>query len=263
MDLALMRQGVLPAAVLFAALGVFLAPPVLASDDRTPPSIEWDDTISKFQADADKFIGQRITFSCPYRAPGSDDEPLYGTSIYPSEAPLCLAAKHAGLITDEGGTATVQLNPGAERYEGTAAHGVTSADLPASERSVVFVTGATEASANATRAPHLPRLKWDQRFTHTGLANRDLIGQRFAFVCPPAPAPLPVGRVVGTDTYAFATPLCLAAMHAGVVTQQGGPITVLMGKGSMKLQGSTRNGVSSKSGSSGIRSLTFVDGGTS
>ena len=105
MDLALMRQGVLPAAVLFAALGVFLAPPVLASDDRTPPSIAWDDTISKFQADADKFIGQRITFSCPYRAHGSDDEPLYGTSNYPSAAPLCLAAKHAGLITDEGGPA--------------------------------------------------------------------------------------------------------------------------------------------------------------
>lgn len=222
--------------------------------------MEWDDTIAKFQVDSANFVGQRITFTCPYRAPGTEAVPLYGTQVYPSDAPLCPAALHAGSITADGGTVTVQLNPGAERYAGSEQNGVVSADLPATERSILFVSDETMAAADEVRAPFLPRLEWDTRFTATGLANRDLIGQRFAFVCPPAPAPLPVGRVVGTDTYAFATPLCLAALHAGNVDLKGGGILVEMGEGNQRLQGSLRNGVESNSGNSGIRTISFVDG---
>lgn len=262
MDLSVVRGAAMPAA--FAALALAVWPNAGVAEGRpTPPVIEWDDAISKFQADADKFIGQRITFTCPYRAPGTPLEPLYGTGGYPSEAPLCVAAAHAGLVTAEGGTVTVQLNPGVDAYLGSAENGITSGDLPATPRSIMFVTGETAAVANEIRAPHLPRLEWDKRFTHTGLANRDLVGQRFAFICPPAPSPLPVGRVQGTDTYAFATPVCLAALHAGAVTPAGGPVVVEMGPGNVKLQGSTRNGIESKSGSSGIRSITFAGAGSS
>lgn len=110
-------------------------------------------------------------------------------------------------------------------------------------------------------APH-PRayhLTWDEKFTSTGLANRKLIGHDFKFYCPPAPSKLTPRRIHGTDRYAFHAVVCRAAVHAGRITFSGGNVTVRMLEGNMKLVGSTRNGVTTKSGSSGIRTLVFVD----
>ena len=51
---------------------------------------------------------------------------IHGTDVYPSNAPVCAAARHAGRIDAGGGTVTVQLNPGADEYPGSTRNGVTS-----------------------------------------------------------------------------------------------------------------------------------------
>lgn len=233
--------------------------PALAQDEVSLPVLSWDDDISRFQFDVDKYVGQRLSLSCPPRSSSNETAQVSGTGIYPSGTPLCPAALHAGVIDTNGGSFTVQLNPGAAQYVGSTQNGVTSEGLPATDRSIAFLTPDDLGLLDEVRAEHLPRLEWDTRFTHTGLANRDLLGQRFTFVCPSAPAPLPVSRVVGTDLYAFATPLCPAARHAGAVSLDGGVIEVQLLPRAKRLQGSTRNGVRSHSGSSGIRTLVFVE----
>ena len=222
------------------------------------PEIEWDTSIVKFQFDSDKFLGQRLTVKCPPRSVRDPMETLYGTDVYPSNMPICVAALHAGAIPAKGGKVTVQLNPGANSYAGSSRNGITSQDLPATPRSIVFVRG-PNAPLDATQRKYMPRLKWDTKFTATGLANRKLVGQRFAFLCPAAPDGLRPRRIVGTDRYEFHTRVCVAAVHAGKITMEGGAVVVQLNEGVPRLKGSIRNGVESHDGPGGSRTLTFVD----
>ncbi|MEM7222210.1 MAG: LCCL domain-containing protein [Pseudomonadota bacterium] len=224
------------------------------------PEIEWDTSLVKFQFDSDKFIGQRFSATCPELTLGKlDESTVYGTDAYPSDNALCVAALHAGQIDENGGTFTVQLNPGAESYVGTARNGVTTASLPATERSFVFIDETTFAAANEIREQYIPRLKWDTKFTKTGFAYKQMLGQRFTFKCPAAPNNLRPRRVVGTDSYDFKAIVCRAAVHAGALTLEGGFVDVQMDPGNKKLVGSIRNGIETKNGPSGIRSISFVD----
>ena len=53
------------------------------------------------------------------------------------------------------------------------------------------------------------------------------------------------GAVWGTDVYTDDSSVCLAALHAGVVGNGGGTITVLRGEGRQLYIGSTRSGIAS------------------
>ncbi len=106
--------------------------------------------------------------------------------------------------------------------------------------------------------PDAHHLTWDTKFTATGLADRKLIGHHFRFYCPPAPQRLTPRALFGTDRYAFHSVVCRVAVHAGEITLSGGNVTVRMEDGNMRLTGSTRNGMTTKTGSSGIRTLVFV-----
>jgi len=245
-----------------AAAGLALASigPAQATQDVSEeiPVIEWDTTLVTFQFDNDKFIGQRFTAKC--RPANVDDisETVYGTDIYPSNNSICVAAVHAGLIDRDGGIVTVQLNPGADEYVGSSRNGIETASLPATQRSLVFIAGPAAADADFIQQDYAPRIDWDTKFTATGLAYEQLIGQHFVFICPEAPSNLKSRRVVGTDSYAFNSMICRAAVHDGAITTDGGVVVVQMDAGQDKLVGSIRNGIESKDGPGGHRTISFV-----
>ena len=228
-------------------------------DSRVVPEIDWDTTLRRFQFDADKFVGQRLTVLCPPAPVGQSYEGVYGTDRYPSESSICIAALHAGLITDAGGTVTLQLNPGESDYQGSERNGVQTGTLPATARSIMFVDPADSEEADKLRQPHIPRITWETRFTRSGFGYRDLVGQQFTFQCPPAPHDLRPRILYGTDSYDFASTICLAALHAGKVTKEGGVVTVQIDRGVPRLVGSIRNGVETKSKMGRDRSISFVD----
>ena len=62
------------------------------NDSRVLPEIKWDTTLNKFQFDADKFIGQRLTVKCPPAAVDQSFSGVYGTDFYPSDTSICIAA---------------------------------------------------------------------------------------------------------------------------------------------------------------------------
>ena len=233
--------------------------PNAAEPARPIPEIKWDTTLRHFQFDADKFIGQRLTVKCP---PAAVDQPLdgvFGTDVYPSEAPICLAALHAGKLTRTGGVVTLQLCAGASEYQGSRRNDVESADLPGTPRCFVFVDGKDSDEVKRAHLEQIPRIDWDTKFTATGFAHRHLVGQRFTFRCGAAPVDRKARLVYGTDHYDFASRICYAALHAGRITKEGGVFTVQIDRGVPRLVGSIRNGLETNSKRGGDRSLSFVD----
>lgn len=229
------------------------------SNSPSIPEIEWDTSLESFQFDSDKFIGQRLTAKCIPSTVNQSYDGVYGTDSYPSDNSLCTAALHAGKITPEGGAITVQLNPGESNYTGSTRNGVTTADLPKTPRSMTFIDSATSTATKEIHLSYLPRLEWDTKFTATGFANRDLVGQRFTFNCPAAPSDFRPRLIYGTDSYAFHSIVCQAAVHAGKITTEGGIVTVQLDPGVTNLVGSIRNGIETKDGQSPDRSISFVD----
>ncbi len=223
------------------------------------PLIEWDTTLVTYQFDNDKFLGQRFTAKCKPANVDDMDEAVYGTDVYPSNNSICVAAVHAGLIDRDGGVVTVQLNPGADAYVGSDRNGIVTESLPATQRSIVFVNGTETGAVDQVLLDNVQRIDWDTKFTRTGLAYEQLLGQHFVFSCPEAPSNMNSRRVVGTDSYAFDSMICRAAVHAGAITTDGGLVTVQMDSGKERLVGSIRNGIETKDGSGGHRTLSFVD----
>jgi len=101
-----------------------------------------------------------------------------------------------------------------------------------------------------------PYISWNDSASRL----RRYMGQEFSFICPP------VGKIkrfynwiYGTDIYAYNSPICLAAVHSGLITlQNGGRITIKIIPGQDSYQGSLRNQVRSSSwGKYGV-SFIFV-----
>lgn len=53
---------------------------------------------------------------------------IYGTGIYTQDSSICAAAKHVGLIDDEGGVVKAKAAPGCAKYEGKKQNGVKSSE---------------------------------------------------------------------------------------------------------------------------------------
>ncbi len=244
--------------VVLSLVGVVLSLGVAAAQAEVP-ELERNTALKKFQVDNDKFIGQRFVLRCPETNVRDVDEPLHGVDVYPSDSPLCVAASHAGQIDAAGGIIVVQLNPGAENYLGAERHGVSSTPFPQTPRSIVFVDPESATELDDVAAAYAPRIKWDTKFTATGLANRNLVGQSFLFKCPQAAGNLMPRRVYGTDQYAFNSYVCQAAVHAGRITHAGGYVQVKLETAQGKLQGSIRHGIESKNGPAGSRVISFGD----
>lgn len=71
---------------------------------------------------------------------------------------------------------------------------------------------------------------------------RGKVGTRLTFTCP-AGKPQ---KVWGSDIYSDDSSLCSAAVHAGVISRKGGPITIEIRSGLTSYRGSKRNRVASK-----------------
>lgn len=83
------------------------------------------------------------------------------------------------------------------------------------------------------------------------------LGSQHSFVCPPTDDPQSFG-IWGTEIYTDDSGICLAAVHAGVITFDGGPVTIELLAGQETYTSSERNGVTSLSFGPWTRSFRFV-----
>jgi LCCL domain-containing protein len=115
--------------------------------------------------------------------------------------------------------------------------------------------GATPTSAPTTgTTAELCGTDWT---TSAATCGGDL-GDQFLFQCPPG------GRdsgIYGTDTYTNDSLVCVAAVHAGLISiAAGGSVTIQLTPGLNTYVASTRNGVASSSWGSWPASFVFVGG---
>jgi hypothetical protein len=156
---------------------------------------------------------------------------VWGTDVYTERSDLCSAALHAGVITAEGGPVTVMRSEGRPIYAGSSRNGIRTNDHSSSDASITFA-GMTIPSTG----PCPIRLS----------INPDL-PTPFTCVCGHQAARSSGGGYVwGTDFYTDRSDLCRAALHAGVITVEGGSITVTRSEGLPIYGGSSRNGVTTK-----------------
>jgi hypothetical protein len=85
-------------------------------------------------------------------------------------------------------------------------------------------------------------------------------GERFTLVCESNGTPS--FRLWGTEVYRDDSSICTAAVHAGIITTAGGPVTIEIRPGSASYTASTRNGVASRSYGSYGGSFVFVTAAT-
>jgi hypothetical protein len=79
----------------------------------------------------------------------------------------------------------------------------------------------------------------------------------FTCACSAAAARDKGTLVWGTDVYMEQSDLCRAAVHAGAITTEGGPVSVTRAEGQELYAGSSRNGVTTHEYGSAQASIRF------
>lgn len=171
-----------------------------------------------------------LTCTCPSGGGGS----VWGSDVYTADSDVCRAAQHAGMASRSGGTVTLRMMPGQPRYPGTTRNSVTSTNYGEYRASYRF-EGERVAGAQAPPAPG-SELCPDEMSAYAGS------DEVLRCACP-AQAVARDAAVWGSDTYTADSATCRAALHAGMVGRQGGPVVLRMGPGLPRYPGSTRNGV--------------------
>lgn len=220
-------------------------------------TISWSSNVTHLRSQ----VGQTFSFMCP---PSGSLDTVRGSVIYTDDSSVCSAAVHAGKITAAaGGEVLLSILPGQPAYPGSTINGVTTQDHVNGSGSFIFFDtegfaqdverDRAAAAERASRTPEIYiRFDVEDRYDHP-----DYIGQEFTFDC--VMDPWVDAYVWGTDVYAGDSSVCLAAVHAGLITaEDGGEVTVRIGQGQTFYPGSTRNGIQSDDGNWDARHVSFT-----
>lgn len=113
------------------------------------------------------------------------------------------------------------------------------------------------ANAQSDR-DEIPEIGWTSRLTSMGLDKTDNVSKVYDFYCQPAAEKFSHAPVWGTNTYTLNSGICSAAVHAGMISQSGGVVSVELMPGKEFYTGSSKNEVVSQDRSGTDLSFTFV-----
>src|SRR6185503_11633274 len=99
-----------------------------------PGTIGWHETVDHLDAK----IGETLTVTCAPLGPRDSRGGIWGNQVYTDDSSICTAAQHQGLITEAGGSVTVEVLPGHDTYLGSMRNGVESKSYGRQERSFQF-----------------------------------------------------------------------------------------------------------------------------
>jgi hypothetical protein len=228
--------------VTYPAPGGYSAPPAASGGP-----IEAGCSFNAGQVQGDP--GAVFQIACP---PGCESTGgLWGTDVYTADSAICRAGIHAGAITPAGGVVTIQIQPGRPAYRGAARNGITSSDYGSYARSYVVMASAGTVTGTVTGAPPGPppgAVPGQQQAIEAGCSFnatqiQDGPGAARLIACPPGCAQQ--SGLWGTDVYTADSGICRAAIHAGMITDGGGMVVVVLDAGRPAYRGSVRYGITS------------------
>jgi hypothetical protein len=201
----------------------------------TPPPprsevIDWNKSISELVGKVD----QDFTYTC---SPNGTIGRIWGTDFYSSSSSICSAAVHAGLINArDGGEVRIRIRSGEDFYNGTTRNDVTSERYGSYRGSFAFLN----SNGSLIVEGQIKHLDWSENASPL----RGKLDQDFTYLCPSNGAIN--ARVYGTDLYTIDSPICSAAVHAGVINaKDGGKVQIRIRPGEAFYNGTQRNGVTS------------------
>ncbi len=193
-----------------------------------------------------------IICSCSY---GKSDYPsVWGGAdgVYSDNSRVCEAAFHAGVIGGDGGL--VIFTPSAPRasYKGVRRNGISSRDDDGAALSFTVASGQaffaprTTSAVPASTAALSPAASQPLSACPKDAKNLKSMGGSIACECA---KDWRRGTVWGggSGVYTDDSSICQAALHAGVIDADGGPVLVTAVEGLSAYSGSTANGVTTKS----------------
>ena len=169
---------------------------------------------------------------------------VWGTDIYTDDSSVCVAARHAGALGDPGGVVLVTWAPAQATYLGSLKNGVTTAEYGGWARS--FVVQSVDERGKPTSPAPRPMAEGSAKLScsMTSGVLPGPAGTRWRVLCP---AGCSTGSFWGSDIYTGDSRVCLAAMHAGVITAaNGGEATVTITGPQASFAGAERNGFTSQ-----------------
>ena len=171
--------------------------------------------------------GARLTFVCP-AVDGRAS--VYGTDVYTAVSGLCAAAIHAGVLKlGQAGVVTLEFGAAAESFRGSQRNGVTTNSYGRWPNTYTFVRDGTPG-----------RISWQTVWNQIPADFTEPI----TVECPSGGRL--GGALWGTDTYTKDSTICVAGVHAGVITaDKGGVVTVTRAPGLRSYTATERFGVRS------------------
>lgn len=154
---------------------------------------------------------------------------VWGSGPYSGHSDICTAARHAGVIADDGGTLAVMGRAGQKSYEASEANGISSKRWGLFQSSFDVMPAQVAGQAAAPVDPVL---------ACTGFS-----ADAAPYTCACAEGSDSGGSVWGSGPYTGDSDVCRAAVHAGAIPATGGQISVTAAPGQDAYEGSSRNGV--------------------
>ena len=155
---------------------------------------------------------------------------VWGSGPFTSDSSLCAAAVHTGAIPATGGAIWATVGAGAASYNGTDRNGIRSRDF-----------GAYRTSGIILSAPTIRTLSAELK-----ACPANMTGVTASLHCHCAPIRFKSTGIYGTGTYTNDSNLCTAALHSGVVSNIGGPVSVRPIPDPGRYVGTVQNGVTSR-----------------
>jgi hypothetical protein len=223
---------------------------------QMPPQERTGEYVLTWSLNASAWRGQTggmITMYCP---PNGEAGRLWGAGEYTDDSSVCTAAVHSLATFDfqRGGTVFMTMTAGRDAYAGESRRGLTSTAWERFESSFRIVGGVAGLTPNQVKDSTVVEISWATTAQHL----RGKTGER-RFVCPGDRQAFPVW---GSDVYTDQSSICNAAVHAGVITAEGGPVAVKLEPGRKDYQAATRNEIATQSFGSGQGSFSVHAGAT-
>lgn len=168
------------------------------------------------------------TYTCTCAA-GAPNGSVWGSGPYTADSDICTAARHAGILTPDGGAVMAFRLDGMAEYAGSQRNGVTSSRWGRYDTSIMFAP----APAAVAAAPAEPEI------TSCGVLGPDV---ETRCTCD---ANMTNGAVWGAGPYTSDSDLCTAARHAGAIGLDGGEVSVIRVPGLTSYKAVERNGIKS------------------
>lgn len=185
------------------------------------------------------FEGRTSPTTCLCLGEGLLPAAVWGSGPYTSDSRVCRAALHAGAVPAGGGLVTVTPAEGRPSYRGSTSNGVSTMDYGPWQASFTVTAAKPGAGIAAQACP----------------ANFE--GQQASLSCGCDGVAAGSGTVWGTGVYTTDSQVCRAAVHAGVISPEGGTVTVVPVPGLPTYLGSTANGVTTADYGPWQESFTF------